>query len=89
MPKDITPKDNCLVILRYVKGVIHERLITIVDCEASNIWCRHLPFRDDIKGFLLFSQISLPTKFMFCTYLNLVLADKKSSVYRLHHFLHC
>lgn len=33
--QDITSKDQCSVILRYVTDVIHERLIAMVDCESS------------------------------------------------------
>lgn len=33
--QDITSKDQCSVILRYVTDVVHEKLVTLVDCEAS------------------------------------------------------
>ena len=33
--QDITSKDQCSVILRYATGVIHKRLIAIVDCKPS------------------------------------------------------
>ena len=33
--QDITSKDQCSIILRYVTDVIHERLIAMVDCESS------------------------------------------------------
>ena len=32
---DITSKDQRSVILRYVTDVVHEKLVTFVDCEAS------------------------------------------------------
>ena len=33
--QDITTKDQCSVILRYVTDVVHEKLVALVDCEAS------------------------------------------------------
>lgn len=33
--QDISSKDQCSIILRYVTDVIHERLIAVVDCELS------------------------------------------------------
>lgn len=33
--QDITAKYQCSVVLRYVTGVIHERFVAIVECEAS------------------------------------------------------
>ena len=33
--QDITAKDQCSVIVRYVTDVVHERLVALVDCEAS------------------------------------------------------
>lgn len=33
--QNITSKDQCAVILRYVTDSIHERLVAVVDCEAS------------------------------------------------------
>lgn len=33
--QDITSKDQCVIVLRYVTEV-HERLIAVIDCEASN-----------------------------------------------------
>lgn len=33
--QDISSKDQCSIILRYVTDVIHERLIAVVDCESS------------------------------------------------------
>lgn len=33
--QDITAKDQCSVILRYITDVIHEKLVALVDCEAS------------------------------------------------------
>ena len=33
--QDITSQDQCAVVLRYVTDVIHERLVAVVNCEAS------------------------------------------------------
>ena len=33
--QDISSKDQCSIILRYVTDVIHERLIAMVECESS------------------------------------------------------
>jgi len=33
--QNISSKDQCSIILRYVTDVIHERLIALVDCESS------------------------------------------------------
>lgn len=33
--QDITSKVQCSVILRYVTDVVHEKLVALVDCEAS------------------------------------------------------
>ena len=33
--QDLTSKDQCAVVLRYVTDVIHERLIAVIDCESS------------------------------------------------------
>ncbi|KAJ8375393.1 hypothetical protein SKAU_G00059730 [Synaphobranchus kaupii] len=32
---DITSKDQCSIILRYVNDCVHERLIALVDCQSS------------------------------------------------------
>ncbi len=34
--QDISAKDQCPVILRYVNDVVHERLVAVVSCEASS-----------------------------------------------------
>lgn len=34
--QDISGKDQCSVILRYVTDVVHERLVAVVSCEASS-----------------------------------------------------
>lgn len=34
--QDISGKDQCSVILRYVTNVVHERLVAVVSCEASS-----------------------------------------------------
>lgn len=33
--QDLTSKDQCAVVLRYVTDVVHERLIAVIDCESS------------------------------------------------------
>lgn len=33
--QDIAAKDQCSVIIRYVTDVVHERLVALLDCEAS------------------------------------------------------
>lgn len=33
--QDITSKDQCAIVLRYVTDVVHERLIAVIDCKAS------------------------------------------------------
>ena len=33
--QDITSRDQCSIIIRYVTDVIHERLVAVVNCEAS------------------------------------------------------
>ena len=33
--QDLTSKDPCAVVLRYVIDVFHERLIAVIDCESS------------------------------------------------------
>lgn len=33
--QDLTSKDQCAVVLRYVTTVVHERLIAVIDCESS------------------------------------------------------
>lgn len=33
--QDLTSKDQCAIVLRYVTDVIHERLLAVTDCEAS------------------------------------------------------
>ncbi|CDQ76264.1 unnamed protein product [Oncorhynchus mykiss] len=32
--QDLTSKDQCAVVLRYVTDVVHERLIAVIDCES-------------------------------------------------------
>lgn len=32
--QDLTSKDQCAVVLRYVTDVVHERLIVVIDCES-------------------------------------------------------
>lgn len=34
--QDITSKDQCSVIVRYVTDCIHEKLLAVVDCESSS-----------------------------------------------------
>lgn len=33
--QDLTSKDQCAVVLRYVTDVVHEKLIAVIDCESS------------------------------------------------------
>ncbi len=33
--QDLTSKDQCAVVLRYVTDVVHEKLIVVIDCESS------------------------------------------------------
>lgn len=33
--QDLTSKDQCAVVVRYVTDVIHERLLAVIDCVAS------------------------------------------------------
>lgn len=33
--QDLTSKDQCAVVLRYVTTVVHERRIAVIDCESS------------------------------------------------------
>lgn len=33
--QDLTSKDQCAVVLRYVTDAVHERLIAVIDCESS------------------------------------------------------
>ena len=33
--QDITSKDQCAIIVRYVTDVVHERLVAVVNCEKS------------------------------------------------------
>ena len=33
--QDLTSKDQCIVVLRYVTDLVHERLIEVIDCESS------------------------------------------------------
>ncbi len=33
--QDLTSKDQCAVVLRYVTDVVREKLIAVIDCESS------------------------------------------------------
>ncbi len=33
--QDLTSKDQCAVVLRYVTDIVHEKLIAVIDCESS------------------------------------------------------
>lgn len=33
--QDVTSKDQCAIIVRYVTDVVHERLVAVVNCEKS------------------------------------------------------
>ncbi|XDV47519.1 hypothetical protein PO909_017124 [Leuciscus waleckii] len=38
--QDVTSKDQCAIIVRYVTDVVHERLVAVVNCEKSTV--KHL-----------------------------------------------
>ncbi len=74
--QDITSQDQCSVILRYVTETVHERLLTVVKCQASNM-------QGQYKGFSALMTSQSPTHVHVWCYahvLNLVLADTTQTV---------